>query len=217
MEGPVAEKGPIDLAKLNIMLPFLRARGVPDDDVFALQFGYHTGLRTSQMATVARSNLLNSCGTMFLRIERIHTRGAKSPEIRTVEMDPAIAAEVYRRWVEPGYAAVPVESRLFPRWSEARINGYIQLAAKELKWDPGLKWLGAHNLRHGLAVDLGPEKAAVRLMHGSATKKVGTSATARYVRADHKRKRRPAAPVAAVPAGKKSGPQRVTRAAKEGG
>ena len=214
-EGPVAEKGPITLDKVLAMVSFLRTRNVPEDDIFARRFCYFTGLRTCQMGTVARSNVECSCGKMYLTIERIHNRKATGREVRSVEMDPAIAAEVCDRWVRPGYSAVPASALLFPNWSEARMNGYIQLAAKELKWDPGLKWAGVHNLRHGLAVDLGPEKAAVKLMHGSLTKKVGTSATARYVKADRDRKRRPvAAAAAARRAGKRSNPRKVARAGK---
>ena len=117
-----------------------------------LYIAWGTALRTSQVAQLQRKHFSKDAdGNWCVTVDELHRpdrldRDAAQQVVIPVHEKAQSLLDEYLPKLRPDDLACPT-------WCARTFNRWIKAAALALAWDPRLKWVGVHQLRHGVAVE----------------------------------------------------------------
>ncbi len=130
-------------------------RGLQDstnDQRRDLYIAWGTALRTSQVADLRRKHFeKDGAGQWCVTVTELHR-----PDRLDRDKAQQVTIPVHEKVQDLLDSYLPPlrpEDKVCPTWSARTFNRWIKLASKALGWDHALKWVGVHQLRHGVAVE----------------------------------------------------------------
>ena len=149
--GDRKPKGVIKFKRLQALLCYMEDHGAGYALRLAVAIAWGTGLRTSQMTTLRRSNFRNVDGKWVVEIEECHKRDQGERSRKRWVMQPTEPR--VQELLDAHLASLGQNQRVCPSWKPAVVNDWIKRAARALHWSKKFNWAGAHQLRHGVAYE----------------------------------------------------------------
>lgn len=187
---PGLPRGAVVPEKLDALLRWMRKKKATEEDRFAMEMCFATGLRASQMKTLSFGAVRKVGHGDDARFEVVAKR-IHNPRANRADKIVLLHIPVHRRVWPKLQALIDVNEELggdaaelvCPHWDARRLGAYIKRAAEALKWTRTAAWKGVHVLRHGRAVSLAEETSALEasLALGHRLPQQASATTTRYI------------------------------------